>query len=225
MNLIHPTIVHLAIALFIMSMICEALSLITSKKTWPQFAKYYIGASAVMSFIAIITGSVDYRTLWMTEYGYIYLQTHMILGVLVFFIIQLLANYRILLQKMLPKSAFTAYLILCGICLGLLSGTASLGKTGVYKYGAGVSAAMLNRLETEEYLKKQYQLAAIPALIDKDSLAVLSANLTAFSTEDILYAPSDSMVQDDREPNSSELEMNENHPDSPVIDDDHHGHH
>lgn len=224
MNPIHPTFVHLVIALFIMAMICEAISLLTGKETWPQFAKYNIGAAAVLSFIAVLIGSIEYRTLWMTEYGYIYLQTHMILGVLVFFIIQLLANYRILLEKMLPKSAFTAYLILCGICLGLLSGTASLGKTGVYKYGAGVSAAMLNRLETEEYLKKQYQLAAIPALIDKDSLAVLSANLTAFTTEDILYTSADSISQVDHESNLSENAIIENHSDSLANNDNHSEH-
>ncbi len=173
MHLLHPTIVHFAVALFVASMLCEALKLITGKRFWGLVAKYHILASAVAAFIAVLTGLIDLKISWMTDDGYSQIKVHMIFGLAVFILIQIMANYRFLLEKMLPPKLGKAYLLLGGFVLGLIFSTAHLGKVGVYGYGTGVSAAMINFDSTENYLKKLYSLDELPPLTAEDSLRAL----------------------------------------------------
>ena len=205
MHHLHLTIVHFAVALFVAAMICEALRLFIDKEFWTLAAKYNLAAAAVSSFIAVLTGLIDFRLMWMTEFGYMYLKTHMVLGLMVFFVFQLMANYRILFQNILPKSAFTAYLVVGGVGLGLLFGAANLGKTSVFKYGAGVSSVMLNRYETESYLMKLYNLNDLPIPTAEDSLRAMPFR----PVEDTLYIQTDSVDQSDQTSQILETESSE----------------
>jgi len=166
----HPMVVHFAIAFYVMAMFCEGLALFTHKRFWALVAKYNLGASAIAAFVTMITGFVDYAYTWMIGYGYIYLKAHMIMGVVFFIFVQLQANYRFIIHKFLPPMAFTAYLVMGGIGIGLLMGTAALGKTGVFQYGTGVDVVMLKRYRMEEYLKRLYRLDTLPNPTAEDSV-------------------------------------------------------
>jgi len=171
--MMHPMIVHFAVAFFVAAMIAESLSLLTGKRFWKLVADYHLMAAAAASLAAVITGFIDSRSIWMSDLGFETLQAHMIVGLIVFFIIQLMANYRFYMHKMLPEKMKMGYLVLGGLGLGLIFGTAFLGKTAVYNYGTGVYAAMHNYEQTEQYLAKLYGLDELPIPTAEDSLLAL----------------------------------------------------
>lgn len=173
MHLLHPTIVHFAIALFVTSVIAESLNLITGKRFWGLVAKYHIITAAICTFLAVLTGFIDYAYTWRTEASYITLKSHIAIGFLVFIIIQLMANYRFLMAKMLPPKYRMVYLIMGGLGVGLVIGTSYLGKNAVYVHGTGVEAAMRNYQNTEEYLKKLYHLESLAEPTPEDSAYAL----------------------------------------------------
>ena len=170
MHLMHPTLVHFAVALFVTSVAAETLNLVTAKRFWGLVARYHLIAAAVCSFLAVLTGFIDYAYTWKTESSYITLKAHIFIGFLVFIIIQLMANYRFLMEKMLPSKYRMIYLIMGGLGVGLIFGTSLLGKNAVYVHGTGVMAAMKNYQQTEEYLKKLYHLESLADPTQKDSL-------------------------------------------------------
>ncbi|MCP4581632.1 MAG: DUF2231 domain-containing protein [candidate division Zixibacteria bacterium] len=173
MQMMHPLIVHFAVTFFVAAMITESLSMLTGKRFWKLVADYHLMAAAAASLAAVITGFIDYGFIWMSDPGFETLRAHMVTGFIVFFIIQLMANYRFYMHKMLPEKMKMGYLILGGLGLGLIFGTAFLGKTAVYNYGTGVYAAMHNYKQTEQYLTKLYSLDELPTPTAEDSLLAL----------------------------------------------------
>lgn len=170
MHLWHPTVVHFAIAFFVAAVVAEGIKLFTGKRFWGLMAKYHILAAAVMSFLAVLTGFIDYQVIFMNETGYRFVKSHSFVGFFVFIVIQLMANYKFLMEKILPEKMKTIYLIIGGLGLGLVFGTSFLGKAAVYSHGAGVTMAMMNYYETEKYLKELYGLDKLePPTLD-DSL-------------------------------------------------------
>jgi len=197
---LHSIAVHFAVALFVVAMICEALTQFTGKRFWKLVTKYQLAAAAVSALLAVITGFSDFSSIWATDFGLSNLKTHLVMGVVFFLIVQIMANYRFFMEKMLPPKAFTAYLVVGGVGLGLLLGTAHLGKTCVFRYGTGVDVVMVNRNKMEEYLKRLYRLENLPDPTAEDSLWAYE-----FSPyNDTLYTQTDSA--DIHIPNQPETE-------------------
>lgn len=192
MHLLHPVMIAFSIVLFMLVMVYEALGLITGKRLWPILAKIHIVFAALAVFLTALSGLIDFKTTWMTEDGYRTMNTHKTLGITIFIIILLLANYRYLFQKMLPSVMFKVYLASGAICLGLILGTAYIGCAGVFYHGTGVKQAMINYTKTEEYLKKLYKLDELPQPTASDSLLVSSSELA----NDTLYIQFDTLNQD-----------------------------
>jgi len=201
MNLLHPAIAYFAVALLVLAMISEALKLTTGRRFWALVAKYHIAAAAVTTFLAALTGLVDYNSSWMSEDGRSVLKAHLALGIFVFVVVLLMANYRYLLQKSLPPKFNLMYLVIGGLALGLMFGTASLGKVGVFRFGSGVNAAMLNFNQTEEYLKKLYSLDSLPPPGREDSLLALPLK----PIEDTLAANYDTLATEAAASENAEL--------------------
>ena len=210
---LHSMAVHFAVALFVVAMVCEAITQFTGKRFWKLVTKYQLAASAITALIAVITGFIDYNNIWMTDFGFRNLKTHMVMGVVFFLVVQLMANYRFFIHKMLPPSAFTAYLVIGGVGLGLLFGTARLGKTCVFQYGAGVDIVMVNRHEMEEYLKRLYRLEKLPDPTAEDSLWAFEIS----PYKDTLYTQTDSAAIDVPD----QLEIESEQPEKHLDNDDH----
>ncbi len=170
MHLWHPTIVHFAIAFFVAAVVTEGLKLFTGKRFWGLVAKYHIMAAAIMSFLAVLSGFADYQVLFMNETGYRFIRSHTLVGFFVFILIQLMANYKFLMEKILPEKLKMVYLIVGGLGVGLVFGASFLGKAAVYSHGAGVTMAMMNYYETEKYLRELYGLDNLESPTRDDSL-------------------------------------------------------
>jgi len=214
MYLLHPTIVHFAVAFFVAAMIAEALCLLTGKRFWGLVTKYHILLAAVSALAAVITGFIDYGYIWMSEPGFRHLRAHMVLGFIVFFIIQFMATYRLYMHKIMPEKMHLGYLVMGGLGLGLVFGVAIIGKAAVFDHGTGVQAAMMKFTQTEEYLKKLYGLEHLPAPGTADSLYALEF-MPHF--DDSLAFKSDTLAQIEPEHQEEESET--------LLNENDHGHH
>ena len=170
---LHPVVAYFAATLLVLAMVAESLRFVSGKRFWALVAKYHIAAAAFMTFMAALTGLIDYNMSWMTENGLSVIKIHLALGMVAFIIVLLIANYRFFFQKNLPSKVSIFYLITGGIALGCMFGTSSLGNIGVYRYGTGVNEAMINFQKTEEYLKRLYGLEDLPPPTPEDSLLAL----------------------------------------------------
>jgi uncharacterized membrane protein len=165
--------VSFALVLYAASIVYEALAVITEKEQWRQLARIHIIVATGAVFLTMLSGAAAYNISWMDKDGKQVMTVHKILGIVVLFLAMLMANYRFLLEKSLPPIAFKVYLGVGALTLGLLVGTAYVGKTGVFIYGAGVDKARVSTKANEEYLKKLYGLDKLPVPSGADSLAAL----------------------------------------------------
>jgi len=78
---LHSIAVHFAVALFVVAMICEALTQFTGKRFWKLVTKYQLAAAAVSALLAVITGFYDFSNIWATDFGLSNLKTHLVMGV------------------------------------------------------------------------------------------------------------------------------------------------
>jgi len=208
MYLLHPMTVHFAIAFFIAAMAAEALFLLTGKRFWGLVTKYHILLAAISALAAAITGFIDYGYIWMSEPGFQHLRAHMVLGFIVFFIIQFMANYRLYMHKMMPEKMRLGYLVMGGLGLGLIFGTAIIGKTAVFDHGTGVRTAMMKFTQTEEYLKKLYRLENLPAPGAADSLYALEF-MPHYDDSLALKSDTPGQIKPDHQETKSEALLNE----------------
>jgi uncharacterized membrane protein len=191
MQLWHPAITYFAVAFLLAAVISEALNLFTRKRFWALVAKYHLLCAAVLALFAVVTGFIDYRHIWKIQTGYQFLQAHIIIGFISFFIIQLMANYRFIMQKMLPSKIKIVYLAAMSLGLGLVLGASHLGKTAVYHHGTGVRTSMFKFEQTELYLKNLYGLEKLdPPTVDDSLRALIYLPLN-----DSIPEPADTLAQ------------------------------
>lgn len=167
---LHRWIVEFALVVTAMAMAYEILVLFSGKRLWNIMAKLHIVGAAVLMYLAALSGVIDIKTAWMTAEGKQLMAFHKIFGLVLFFFIWLMANYRLLFQKLLSEKISYAYIGLGALSLGLLFGISQMGKIGVYRYGIGVNAAMLTHDSSVEYLKALYNLDELPVPTAEDSL-------------------------------------------------------
>ncbi len=165
----HRWIVEFALVITVLAVIYEMLVQLSGKRLWVILAKWHIGIAAAMMFVSVLSGLIDMKFAWMTAEGKQLMASHETLGFVLFFLILLLANYRLILHKLLPEKLFCGYLGLCGLCLGLIFGIGQIGKLGIYQYGVGVDAAMITHDENMEYIKALYNLNELPPPTAEDS--------------------------------------------------------
>jgi len=202
MHLWHPTVVHFAIAFFVAAVVTEGIKLFTGKRFWGLVAKYHILAAAAMSFLAIISGFHDFKRIFMSETGYQFLRSHILIGFFVFIIIQLMANYKFLMEKMLPEKYKMVYLIVGGLGIGLVFGASSLGYSAVYSHGAGVTIAMMKYNQTEKYLKELYGLDSLNNPTWEDSLRAAEF----YPISDTVHETTDTLAHHENESHETDLQ-------------------
>jgi|GEM_PF-2625273 len=166
----HRWIVEFALVITALAVVYEILVQLSGRRLWVIMAKWHMGIAAAAMFLSVLTGLVDSKFTWATAEGKQLMASHEALGFGLFFLILLLANYRLLLYKLLPAKLFNVYFGLCGLCLGLLFGIGQIGKLSIYQYGVGVNAAMITHEENMEYIKALYNLHELPTPSADDSL-------------------------------------------------------
>ncbi len=140
---IHAVVVHFAIGLVLISVLFDILGVVLKKDSFKDAGLWTMVFGSVAVIIAVITGITEAKEL--SNEGAIppeaigYLKTHRNIGLLLMFLIPLLAGFRVFTY--LKKQEFLQY-IYVGIAIIfalVIMYQGNLGGKLVYKFGLGTS--------------------------------------------------------------------------------------
>lgn len=139
--LIHPILVHFAIALFFLSVLFDILGKLTKKEGFHSAAWFNLLFASLSVIATVIFGLIAEGRAPHTDAGHELLETHETIGFIVLGIVLILTIWRIILKGKLPVKGLAIYLIVSVLGVGLMFVGGYYGGEMVYTHGYGVKAA------------------------------------------------------------------------------------
>ena len=139
-EIIHPAIVHFAIAIPVVIFLLEIYNLAAKRRTISAFSLFLLVVVAIALFGAYLTGSVDGKAAWdmLSTDGQGDLKAHKLLGMYLVYASLVLVVLKLLSMAIRKKVAKIFFILILG---GFIALTLYQGKEGgelVYKYGANI---------------------------------------------------------------------------------------
>jgi len=139
-EIIHPAIVHFAIAIPVVILLLEIYNLAAKRRTISAFSLFLLIVVAVAIFGAYLTGGVDGKATWdmLSSDGQAELKAHKLLGIYLVYGSLFLVLLKLLVMA-IRKNVGRIFFIL--VLLGFIVATLYQGKEGgelVYKHGANI---------------------------------------------------------------------------------------
>jgi uncharacterized membrane protein len=140
MYFLHPIIVHFAIALLSVAVICDFLYLISQKENFRQISNYLLVIGTLSAVGAVLTGNQAFKVIEMTPEIEKLVNDHRSAGQLAMWIFIALTGMRFLLIKLqwFAKPFKWIYYLFGMVALVFLFRTGLLGGKMVYIHGVGV---------------------------------------------------------------------------------------
>ena len=151
-RLIHPTVVHFAIGLFIISVLFDLLGKLFRSQSFHQAALFNLVIGVIAVIISVAFGMVAELQLKPSLLAHTTLDLHKILAFSTLAVILILFIWRVGLRGNFPARGGLLYLLLSGIGVGLISGTGYYGGEMVYRHGAAVR--VVDEFTRERYWKQ-----------------------------------------------------------------------
>ena len=139
-EIIHPAIVHFAIAIPVVILLLEIYNLAAKRRTISAFSLFLLIVVAVAMFGAYLTGSVDGKATWdmLSTDGQGDLKAHKLLGMYLVYASAALVVLKLLIMAIRKTVGRVFFILILG---GFIAVTLYQGKEGgelVYKYGANI---------------------------------------------------------------------------------------
>ena len=139
-EIIHPAIVHFAIAIPVVILLLEIYNLAAKRRSISAFSLFLLIVVAVAMFGAYLTGGVDGKAAWdmLSTDGQAELKAHKLLGMYLVYGSLALVVFKLLFMAI--RKTFGRILFIL-ILLGFIAATLFQGKEGgelVYKHGANI---------------------------------------------------------------------------------------
>ena len=139
-EIIHPAIVHFAIAIPVVIFLLEIYNLAAKRRTISAFSLFLLIVVAVALFGAYLTGSVDGKAAWdmLSTDGQGDLKAHKLLGTYLVYASAFLVVLKLLVMAIRKTVGRILFILVLG---GFIAVTLFQGKEGgelVYKYGANI---------------------------------------------------------------------------------------
>ncbi len=211
-EIIHPAIVHFAIAIPVVIFLLEIYNLAAKRRTISAFSLFLLIIVAVAMFGAYLTGSVDGKATWdmLSTDGQGDLKAHKLLGTYLVYASAFLVVLKLLVMAIRKNVGRVFFILILG---GFIAVTLYQGKEGgelVYKYGANIERVadmssdgddVKEELEEAEEKLKELQekydelvasstqepqeevKAETPAVVEEDKKEEAESNETAPSTD------------------------------------------
>lgn len=140
MYFLHPVIVHFAIALLSVAVICDFLYLVSKKDNFWQIANYLIVAGTLSAIGAVLTGTQAFKLIEVNPNIEHLVNSHRSSGQMAMWMFIALTGLRFLFIKLqlFQKPLKWLYYILSLIALVFLLRTGLLGGEMVYIHGVGI---------------------------------------------------------------------------------------
>lgn len=143
MYFLHPVVVHFAIALLTVAVICDFLFLISQKENFRQISNYLLVVGTLSAIGAVLTGTQAFKLIDLTPKIEKLINSHRISGQLAMWMFIALTGLRYLFIKLqlFQKPLKWLYYIFSLIALVFLLRTGLLGGEMVYIHGVGIHKA------------------------------------------------------------------------------------
>jgi uncharacterized membrane protein len=137
-EIIHPAIVHFAIAIPVVIFLLEIYNLAAKRRTISAFSLFLLIVVAVTMIGAYLTGAVDGKATWdiLSSEGQTDLKAHKLLGIYLVYASLVLVVLKLLVMAIRKTVLRILFILILG---GFIALTLFQGKEGgelVYKYGA-----------------------------------------------------------------------------------------
>lgn len=167
-GLIHPTIVHFAIGLFVISVLFDMIGVMFKHSGFHLAAWLNLIAGTVAIALSVAFGMVAELKLKPSLIAHTTLDMHKILAFSTLSFALLLLVWRTGLRGRFPAKGGLLYLLLSGVGVTLITGAGYYGGEMVYRHGAAVS--IIDEFSRERYWK-QLENIYVPAAANysKDS--------------------------------------------------------
>ena len=147
LTLLHPKVVHFAVALFSLSVLFDLLSVITKKETFHTAGRVNLIFAGAAGIITVITGLIAENRVPHVDAAHEIMEIHETLGFITLGSILLLLVWRLFLKGKLPEKAIALYLFIGIAGLGVMFTGAYYGGEMVYTYGVAVKAVPVSEEE------------------------------------------------------------------------------
>ena len=151
-RLIHPTVVHFAIGLFVVSVLFDLVGKIFKREQWHFAAWLNLLAGAIATILTVAFGMTAELKLKPSLIAHTTLDVHKLLAFSTLFLIIILLAWRVGLRGKFPQKGALLYLLLAGLGVGLMSGAGYYGGEMVYRHGAAVK--VIDEFTRERYWKQ-----------------------------------------------------------------------
>ena len=159
-RLIHPTVVHFAIGLFIVSVLFDVFAKILKREQWHFAGWLNLLVGTLATVLAVGFGMTAELKLKPSLIAHTTLDVHKLLAFSTLFLVVMLFAWRAGLRGKFPNKGALLYLLLSLVGVGLMTGTGYYGGEMVYRHGAAVK--VVDEFTRERYWK-QVEHIYVPA--------------------------------------------------------------
>ena len=159
-RLVHPTVVHFAIGLFIVSVLFDLVAKILKRDQWHVAGWLNLLVGTAATVLAVAFGMTAELKLKPSLIAHTTLDVHKLLAFSTLFLIAFLFAWRLGLRGKFPQKGALLYLLLSFLGAGLMTGTGFYGGEMVYRHGAAVK--VVDEFARERYWK-QVEHIYVPA--------------------------------------------------------------
>jgi len=211
-ELIHPAIVHFAIAIPVVILLLELYNLIARRKSISLFSLFLLIIVAVAMIGAYLTGSVDGKATWdmLSSEGQADLKAHKLLGIYLVYGSLALVVLKLLFMAIRKTVAKLLFILILG---GFISATLYQGKEGgelVYEFGANNEMVKNIKSDGEDIVEEQEELKEKFDELQKkyDALVEKSKDAEASSTSVEITIPATEAAEENVSKETSSTETN-----------------
>ena len=190
-ELIHPAIVHFAIAIPVVIFLLEIYNLAAKRRTISAFSLFLLMLVTVALFGAYLTGSIDGKAAWdmLSTDGQSDLKAHKLLGMYLVYASAFLVVLKLLIMAIRKTVGRILFILILG---GFIAVTLYQGKEGgelVYKYGANIERVADMSSDADD-AKEELEEA-------EENLKELQAKYDALSAENNKADTADETLKED----------------------------
>lgn len=169
-RLVHPTIVHFAIALFVISVLFDLLGMITGRQSLHDVGWFNLLIGTLAICFSVAFGMVAELQLKPSLIAHVTLDKHKLFAFSTLFLTVALLVWRVGLRGKFPKKGGVLYILLAGVGVSLISAAGYYGGEMVYRHGAAVK--IVDEFTRERYWRQVEHIYA-PAAAKYSSSAEL----------------------------------------------------
>jgi uncharacterized membrane protein len=139
-EIMHPAIVHFAIAIPVVIFLLEIYNLAAKRRTISAFSLFLLMVVAVAMFGAYLTGSVDGKATWdiLSPEGQTDLKAHKLLGTYLVYASAAMVVLKLLIMAIRKTLGRVFFILILGAFIAVIFYQGKEGGELVYKYGANI---------------------------------------------------------------------------------------